>query len=84
MSPNEAITFMNLYTALSIIRNVAVCSKQAESTQFRTALKIVDNKLVGMERKAAWRGAPAGTIPRHMFEPRQTIPDCAANAPEHE
>lgn len=82
--PDKAVKLMNLYTALSIIRNVAVRSQQADSSQFRAALKIVDNKLVGLERKAAWRMAPAGTIPRHMFEPRQTIPDCAANAPQHE
>jgi len=68
---------MNLYTALSIIRNSAVASQQTDSPQFRSALKVVDNKLVGLERKAAWRGAQPGTIPRHMFAPRQTLPDCA-------
>ena len=69
---------MNLYTALSVIRNCAVASQQARSPQFLTALKVIDKKLVGLERKRAWREAPGGTIPRHMFEPRQTIPDCAA------
>jgi hypothetical protein len=71
---------MNLYTALSIIRNAAVTAQQAESPQFRTALKVIDNKLVGLERKKAWRECPQGMIPRHMYEPRQTIPDCAASS----
>lgn len=75
---------MNLYQALSVIRNCAVASQQAQSAQFRSALKVIDRKLVGLERKMAWRGAPSGTIPRHMFEPRQTIPDCAAIGAEQQ
>jgi hypothetical protein len=68
---------MNLYTALSIVRNAA--ARQSEpSTQLASAIKVVDRKLVGLERKMAWRETEQGTIPRHMFAPRQTIPDCAA------
>ena len=74
---------MNLYTALSIVRNAAA-TRVDVSAQLASAIRVIDRKLVGLERKAAWRDSPQGTIPRHMLEPRKTIPNCAVTVEGHQ
>lgn len=65
---------MNLLEALLCVRNAAARSEQMQTRQGQAALKIVDKKIQGLQRKKAWRDCRgSGRMPDHMIDPAHPL-----------
>lgn len=59
---------MNMFQALTIVRNASLVSAQMRTKQGIEARKVIDRKLQSLARKKAWRDG-MGAMPVHMGDP---------------